>query len=53
MMILAHGSCTAGHINKIFLPTDKWSVMSHFKFVSTINAAEEGCTHFLVWGTEG
>lgn len=27
--------------------------MSHFKFVSTINAAEEGCTHFLVWGTEG
>lgn len=24
--------------------------MSHFRFVSTINAAEEGCTHFLVWG---
>lgn len=24
--------------------------MSHFKFVSTINAAEEGCTHFLVSG---
>lgn len=24
--------------------------MSHFKFVSTINAAEEGCTHFLVLG---
>lgn len=24
--------------------------MSHFKFVSTINAVEEGCTHFLVLG---
>lgn len=39
------GSCTAGRINKIFLPSDAWSVMSHFKFVSTLNAAEEGCTH--------
>lgn len=44
------GSCTAGRINKIFLPSDTWSVMSHFKFVSTINAAEEGCTHSLVLG---
>lgn len=44
------GSCTAGRINKIFLPSDAWSVMSHFKFVSTINAAEEGCTHSLVLG---
>lgn len=44
------GSCTAGRINKIFLPGDTWSVMSHFKFVSTINAAEEGCTHSLVLG---
>lgn len=33
-----------------FLPGDTWSVMSHFKFVSTINAAEEGCTHSLVLG---
>lgn len=39
-----------GRINKIFLPSDAWSVMSHFKFVSTINAAEEGCTHSLVLG---
>lgn len=44
------GSCTAGRINRIFLPSDTWSVMSHFKFVSIINAAEEGCTHSLVLG---
>lgn len=41
-----------GLINKIFLPSDTWSVMSHFKSVSTINAAEEGCTHFLVLGKQ-
>lgn len=63
MMILAHGSKIMyyrqkmDHVQRAILTRFSSQVihglvMSHFKFVSTINAAEEGCTHFLVLGNK-